>query len=336
MKTIEVQNYINHITFVLDASLSMTPHAKELVKVADSQIAYLAQRSKDLDQETRVTVYTFNYARNINCLIYDKDVLRMPSIAGLYRTSGMTALAKATNLAIADLKLTPEKYGEHAFLIYVLTDGQENDSGLVECRVLPTNISLLPDHWTLAAFVPDQTGVFEAKKFGFPADNIAIWDATNAQGVTEVGETIRKTSETFMQNRTKGIRGSRNLFNLNPVTVKDIKSQLVALTVGSYTINPVPFDQRIDDFTKQVTGQPYLPGKSYYQLTKREEIQPQKSIAIMHKGDVYMGDAARQMLGLPSMHVKVGPGDHPDYTIFVQSTSMNRKLIQGTSLLVMR
>jgi len=58
--------------------------------------------------------------------------------------------------------------------------------------------------------------------------------------------------------------------------------------------------------------------------------------AIMHKGDVYMGDAARQMLGLPSMHVKVGPGDHPDYTIFVQSTSMNRKLIQGTSLLVMR
>jgi outer membrane lipoprotein-sorting protein len=73
-----ISNIINHIVLVLDASSSMGPFANELVKVADKQIAYLAQRSKELDQETRITVYTFatkDYygSPDIRCLIYDKD-----------------------------------------------------------------------------------------------------------------------------------------------------------------------------------------------------------------------------------------------------------------------
>jgi len=31
----------------------------------------------------------------------------------------------------------------------------------------------------------------------------------------------------------------------------------------------------------------------------------------------------------------VKPGDNPSYTLFVQSTSVNRKLVQGTKLLVL-
>lgn len=46
-------NYINHIALVLDASGSMQYLAQDVVKVADNQIAYLAQRSNELDQETR-------------------------------------------------------------------------------------------------------------------------------------------------------------------------------------------------------------------------------------------------------------------------------------------
>jgi hypothetical protein len=85
---LKVENIINHIVLVLDASDSMRDIKNDVVKVADNQIQYLATRSKELDQETRITVYTFeggNYysPKNIQCLIYDKDVLRVPSIAGL-------------------------------------------------------------------------------------------------------------------------------------------------------------------------------------------------------------------------------------------------------------
>lgn len=328
------QNYINHIVLVLDASYSMSGREKDLIKVVDNQIAYLAQRSKDLDQETRVTVYMFSNRSEIYCLIYDKDVLRMPSISEFYRVMSQTALIDATMIAISDLQMTPEKYGEHAFLLYVFTDGQENNSGH-RSHDLERVISGLPDHWTIAAFVPNHNGVFEAKRFGFPADNIAIWDATTAKGIVEAGEIVRKTTETFMQNRSRGIRGSKSLFKLAEVSGTDIKEALKPLPFDAYRMIRVNFDQRIDEFVYDNTGLSLTLGRGYYQLMKTEEIQPQKHLAILYQGKIYAGINARQMLGLPNETVKVKPDSHKDYTIFVQSTAPNRKLIQGTSLLLM-
>ena len=52
-------------------------------------------------------------------------------------------------------------------------------------------------------------------------------------------------------------------------------------------------------------------------------------------GRVFSGPAARQLLGLPCAEATVKPGENPAYTVFVQSTSVNRKLVPGTKLLVM-
>jgi Mg-chelatase subunit ChlD len=54
------KHLINHIVFVVDESGSMQLLSKDVVKVFDSQIQHLAQRSQELDQETRVSVYLFN------------------------------------------------------------------------------------------------------------------------------------------------------------------------------------------------------------------------------------------------------------------------------------
>jgi hypothetical protein len=260
----------------------------------------------------------------------------MPSITGLYQANGMSALCSATTLAVNDLKLTPEKYGEHAFLLYIITDGVENDSDLRDRQNLPALINGLPDHWTLAAFVPNANGVHSAKSLGFPKDNIAVWNTEDS--FLEVGEVIRRSTDNFMQGRSKGIRGSRSLFNMAAVDPKKIKKTLTPMTSGSYTIEPVMHDIRIDDFTNAVTGS-YVPGRTYYQMTKREIIQGYKGIAILVEADkkLYVGAAARDLLGMPKdADVRVGPGDHPGYKVFVQSTSMNRKLIANTEALIMR
>lgn len=338
----KIENIINHIVLVLDASLSMTPVSQELIKVADNQIAYLARRSKELDQETRVTVYTFNttgyITRNnnvqIECLIYDKDVLRMPSIADLYKVDGATPLIDATLLALDDLAMTSEKYGEHSFLIYVLTDGEENASRN-SASTLASKIANLPENWTLATFVPNQVGVHEAKRFGFPAQNIAVWDATSSAGVKEVGEVIRKTTETFMQNRAVGVRGSKNIFQLATPSLSQINSKMTPLHFGQFRLYDVEETSRIDEFVEGVTGRAYKLGEAYYQLTKKETIQPQKQIAILGKNGLYVGPDARKLLNLPDEHVKVTPNHHPDYEIFVQSTSTNRKLMPDTKLLIL-
>lgn len=335
-------NIINHIVLVIDASYSMAHLTRDVVKVADNQIQYLARRSKELDQETRITVYTFNTTgtyyspqHNIDCLIYDKDVLRVPSISGLYNPDGGTPLIDATVTALDDLAETPEKYGEHSFLVYVLTDGEENQSSRTASQ-LASKINSLPDNWTLAAFVPNQIGVMEAKRFGFPKDNIAVWDATSSAGVSEMGERIRETSEAFMQNRSRGIRGSRSLFQLATPSVGEVQNNLRGVNYGAYDLFEVDRTGRIDEAVKRETGHPYVVGKGYYELIKTETIQPQKQIAILANGHVYTGYEARELLGLPDYHVKVKPNDYQDYEIFVQSTSTNRKMIAGQKLLVFR
>lgn len=331
-----LKNHINHIVFVLDASSSMTSVSNALIQAADAEIQHLAQRSKDMNQETRITVYVFS--NKVNCVIYDMDVLRLPSVRELYRPGGMTALVDASLLAIDDLAMTPEKYGDHAFLIYVFTDGQENRS-INHYRTLEQRISELPDHWSLGVLVPDRRGEVEAAKFGFPPNNITTWDATSATGVQRGVSAVRQATERFMEGRSKGIRGSRNIFSTGADTVnaQTLDSvQLKPLPPTSFKLVPVDRESPIREFIQRC-GYNYQVGMAHYQLTKTETIQPQKTLAVVNKrtNQVYTGPQVRDLVGLPAMSVRVKPDFNPEYDIYVQSTSVNRKLLPGTRVLLL-
>lgn len=331
------ENYINHVMLVLDASWSMDKHSSNLIRVVDSQIEYLAKRSEELNQETRVSVYMF--ADNVLCLVYDMDVLRLPSIENLYKLHGRTALIDATLKSLDDLDKTATLYGDHAFLTYVLTDGMENQSVNRPTR-LKDRLAALPSNWTVASLVPDNKARQYAINTGFQPDNVAIWNANSASGIIEVGETIRQATENFMVDRAKGVRGTRTLFStgLDAVNANSVRTSLTPLKKGSYDILPVHQDSPIREYVYS-RGLDYEIGKGFYQLTKTETIQAQKHLAIREKstGQIYWGDAARDILGLPqNQEVRVKPSINPEYDVFVQSTSVNRKVLQNTDLLVLR
>ncbi|MFD5393487.1 vWA domain-containing protein [Streptomyces sp. NPDC127097] len=341
------QNYINHVALVLDASSSMSHLNRKVVEVADQQIAYLARRSKELDQETRVTVYVF--ADKVECVIYDKDVLRMPSLKQLYRVGGMTALLAATLKSQQELAQTAQLYGDHSFLTFVLTDGQENashrclDAPAKDPRELVQAVSKMiatqKDNWTLAVLVPDQMGKREAMQCGFPKDNIAIWDATSTQGLEEAGQVIQQATENFMMGRAQGIRGSRAVFSTGAEAVNKDTIKAAGLTPvdpSEYQLIPVAREAAIRDWVTEC-GHTYRTGCAFYQLSKSEKIQARKQIAVLEKKTdrVYTGPQARALLGLPDQEVRIKPDHNDDFTIFVQSTSVNRKLVKHTRLLLM-
>ncbi|WP_327286207.1 MULTISPECIES: vWA domain-containing protein [unclassified Streptomyces] len=341
------QNYINHVALVLDASSSMSHLNRKVVEVADQQIAYLARRSQELDQETRVTVYVF--ADKVECIIYDKDVLRMPSLKQLYRVGGMTALLAATLKSQRELAQTAQLYGDHSFLTFVLTDGQENashrcvDAPSKDPRELVQAVSQLiatqADNWTLAVLVPDQMGKREAMQCGFPKDNIAIWDATSTQGLEDAGEVIKQATEKFMVGRSQGIRGSRAVFSMGADTVNEDTIKAAGLTPvdpSGYQLIPVARDAGIREWVIE-SGNTYRTGCAFYQLSKSEKVQARKQIAVLEKKTdrVFTGPEARALLGLPDVEVRVKPDHNDDFTIFVQSTSVNRKLVPNTRLLLM-
>jgi hypothetical protein len=309
----------------------MSGHSSKLIEVADEQIRHLALRSEELQQETRVSVYLF--ADQVQCLIFDMDVMRLPSISDLYKAYGMTALVDAVIKSQEDLDTTSQIYGDHAFLTFVLTDGAENASRTPWTR-LATYLKQAADNWTVAFLVPNSQGVGYMQRIGADKGNIAIWDTSSTKGLVDAVSTIRNATDTFMQNRASGVRGTRSVFSTGADAVN--KSTVSSLTpLDGYKLLPVKEKSRIDDFVKS-QGYNYHVGMGFYQLSKTETIQPQKQIIVVEKrsGKAYGGRDARKLIGLPDTNMRVKPDYNPDYDIFVQSTSLNRNLMPNTRLLV--
>jgi hypothetical protein len=324
----KIQHLVNHIALVIDESGSM--QGRNVEPIVDATVESLKERSIALDQETRVSIYTFN--DSARCLVFDMDVMRFKTIRGMYSPDRYTALLDAMVLAIEDAKLVSQKYDDHAFLIYGFTDGQENRSRN-KPEQLSRIINLLPENFTLALMVPDQRGVFDAKGFGFPSENIAVWNTESKEGFKEVGARVAQVTNSYMQARSQGVRGTKGLFNLD--TSNLTKRALAPVDFG-YQIFPIRNDCYIKDTVEGFTGKSYVVGNTFYQPAKAVKIQDYKQILVMDNktNSLYTGDNIRQLLGIPDNTVEVNPGNYKDWTIFVQSTSTNRKLIAGTRIVV--
>jgi hypothetical protein len=339
---LKLQHFINHIAFVLDRSGSMAGKIDTLETVFDNEIQFLKQRSVDLDQETRISIYTFD--DRVECLVFDMDVMRVPSMRNQINSGGQTALTDATHKAIMDMYVLPQVYGDHAFLVYVLTDGQENASKISQSAFTET-LRHLGNNWTLACMVPSARDVYEAKKFGFPQANVSVWSTTSSDGLKEVGKTTRSAMDSYMTARAAGVRSTKSFFStdLSKVTKTNITRSLTELDQKQFDIfrvNGLVAGKmyQIKPFVESWTKEAYRLGSSYYELVKKEEIQGTKEIAVQNKlnGRVYTGRQARDVLGLPDYNLKVQPGDHGDWRIFVQSTSINRNLPVDSLVLVMK
>ena len=358
------QNLIDHYVLVIDASSSMRTRAAELIKVVDAQVEYWARKSQEYNRETRVSVYVFN--NDVRCVVWDMDVLRLPRIGTFYNTEGMTALRNATAIAIADLQKTPQMYGDHAFVLYTFTDGEENFSDkaapYTTAQQLHALLSGLPENWTVAALVPNFNCKRDALHHGFPAGNVAVWDMASDKGVTEAMETIQAATDNFMQARATGVRHSKNLFGgTDAVNAKTVAATgLQPLDPSDFMIVPVPGDipdrTEISHFINNVAklkfpgdkaARGYELGKVFYELKTKvdkkghrrgQRVQAQKVVAVMEvaTSKVFMGPEARKLVGLPDHEVTVHPDKNPSHVTFIQSTSTNRHLMPHQRLLVLR
>lgn len=332
-----IQNIINHVAFVLDASGSMRNAGLEqkVIQVFNRQIESLAKKSQVYNQETRISIYLFG--SEIECLVYDMDVMRLPQINNHYRATGSsTRLIDGTLQALSDLQETPQKYCDHAFLLYVLTDGEENASKHWTSE-LRGNLTNCDENWTVACFVPNQRGMELAREFGFYPENVTIWDVSQ-RGMDNTDKLIDHTTESFFVGRSKGIRGTRSLFQTNiKATSKQVANRLDEIDPAHFMICKTARDEVIQPFVERKTRRPYVRGNSYYQLVKSEIIQAYKQICVQDRTNdrVYSGNNARAVLGLPDHELRVTPGDHKNFDIFVQSTSVNRKLPRGTKIIIL-
>ena len=357
---------INHVALVIDESGSMAGKENDVVAVVDNQVKWLADLSKQMDQETRVSVYKFEQS-NIECIAFDVDALRLPSLRGHYHTKGGTPLISATLKAISDLEQTAQMYGDHGFLIFVLTDGEENTSHYPQTiphgtpRILADKLSRLGENWTVGVLVPDLNGKIAAQRYGFAPGNIAVWDTTGKHGVSDAGEEIKAATSSYFTGRASGTRGTTTLFashvtkaQVDATSMKPVDpSQFLIVPVALASTSTLAYVIPKKSITKanpsgvkhveimpfvQETGRTYVAGLAYYELVKSERYDPNKKVALIHRKtkQVYTGDEAKTLIGLTGVSTRIRPMPVKggDYDIFVQSTSVNRHLPIGTRILL--
>jgi hypothetical protein len=360
---------LNHVVFVVDDSGSMSGLRNEVSKVFDNQIAELQRLDAETGQETHVSVYIFG--GTVKCTMYDTDVMRIKpgSLFAGYHDGGMTALVAATLIAIEELAQTAQLHGDHAFLMFVLTDGEENHSdavrrhkGVTLTQELSEKITNLPENWTIAGLVPDiMCKTRLVRSCGFPTGNVMVWDVSR-EGLKKAEGEIRGATQTFYDSRASGVRSTTGLFannvtqaqvdasNLKPIDPDQFMIVPVALASTSslaYVIPKKSITRKNPNGIKNVeimpfieeTGRKYVAGNAYYELVKSERWSDEKDIAIVHRvtKKVYRGREAKALVVAPgATRIKPQPVKGGEYDIFPQSTSVNRHLPLGSRVLLFK
>ncbi len=136
-------------------------------------------------------------------------------------------------------------------------------------------------------------------------------------------------------------RGLADAFNLllhgmmgDATFTMDSPVDLEAVSPSRFQMLHVDKDTPIKDFV-QSTGATFKIGRGFYELTKTEKVQENKEVVLRNSaGDMFSGHKAREMIGLPyGQRGNVRPMKDLGYTVFIQSTSPNRKLMGNTRFL---
>lgn len=118
------------------------------------------------------------------------------------------------------------------------------------------------------------------------------------------------------------------------------KEGLVPIAPGRFQTIYVDKDCPIKQFVTE-NGLKFKTGRGFYELSKYEKVQQYKEVIIQNKetGEMFNGAQVREYLGLQPQIASGGVTERlnshhtKDYRVFVQSTSVNRRLIGGTEML---
>lgn len=334
-----VKNKLN-IAIVLDRSGSMTSLRKEAVDSLNHQLNSFRNEAKRTGVETVVSIITFSTTVD-PFAIHRVPIENTGEIdPNSFNPGGNTALYDAIKVGLSS-QVTPTD-GNNMGLLLVITDGEENISitSQYAVRDLIRN-SLASDRMTIAMCVPPNTRSQIAEKLQVPIGCIKEWEATE-EGFKTVSTSISFANTQVFDTYRSGLTRSSNYFQpqLDNLTPSVVKSNLDDVT-NNYKILPVqtqdPQELVISNFVTRYSGKSYSPGKAYYELTKKEKVQNYKNILLLDKASkkVYTGDGIRGLLGIPEGGtIELNPSFNPKYTVFVKSMSWNRKLANGTNILV--
>lgn len=333
----------NYIGFVNDNSGSMASLAAAACKDYNANIAAIKDAATREMLDTVVSVVAVGigkdnrgqegYGTTRQVMVSNPHVLK--PITGWQATGG-TPLYDGIGDMIEMLKALPDASKEDvSFLVLITTDGAEQHSSIynpITLRALMRDV-MKTGCWTFVFRVPNNSRLDKIMTLGVSVDNIQQWETTSA-GMAESTAKTTAAMNTFFTARSAGAKSTNAFYadasKVNVAALEDITSKISLYVVpdadNGIEIRPFILRHRME----------YLKGSAFYQLTKTEaRVGYTKQILVRDRqtGKFFAGKEARDMIGLPhDRNARLHPGDHKNFDLFIQSESINRKLVGGTGV----
>lgn len=336
-----------YIGIVRDHSGSMQSITEAARKDYNAQISEIKGGAIREGQDVIVSVVTFGPAADYSSKVPVTREIVNSSIGSLqplqsYSATGGTPLYDAVGDLIEQFESLPDaKAPDVAFLLLVLTDGQEEHSTKYNKYTLQRKLNELQasGRWTFTFRVPPGYRNRIERDLGVYSGNVIEWETT-ARGLQDSQVAFAAATSNYMAARSVGQLQTKSFYetNLSNLSKQSVKKALHDITAQVIQLDVTPSDNKkqIKDFVVRHMGD-YKLGGAFYQLAKTEpKVHDGKLMAVRDKrtGKIYSGTDARSVLNLPeSGTIKVIPGDHGEFEVYVQSKSVNRNLVGGTKLL---
>lgn len=245
------------------------------------------------------------------------------------QTALLDAIGRCLEEAEKNLKDVPA-------LVMVFTDGEENGSYAWNATRLAAMVQRLEAtaNLTLTVAGPKKVGDYLGR-LGLKAGNFRSWDGTE----TELRKVATETTDAvtrYSTARSTGVTSAGSFYadasNLTPAGVKAMTAEVTPTDIRTVTKRMA--GRPIADYF----GKDFKKGQHFYELVKAEYVDDGKDLIILIKDQNQYrlgGRAARVLLGLPETgRIRLRPSAHSEqYTVFVRTDSVNRKVVEGQQFL---
>lgn len=329
-----MKNYINYVN---DHSGSMGSLRTAALSDFNANIQAVKNAASREELDTVVSVAEVGYVTEILPVVVSNPHVLKPKTNWV--ASGGTPLW-GTIIALLDMltKLPDAGRPEVSFLVQITTDGEATDRHVHQQLATMMQPLLATGRWTFVARVPkgiDATYRQQLLALGIPAGNIQEWETT-AAGMAAATQVQTAAVDNYFRGRTAGATSSTSFYadssNVNVSALNEIPAKEFSL----YQVDPADNGIEIRPFVLKHRME-HLYGAAFYQLTKSEgKVQHDKQILVREPqtGKVYHGKEARTMIGLPEgRNARLHPSNLTKYEVFIQSNSINRKLVGGSGLI---
>lgn len=341
----KIKTYIGLVT---DNSASMRTIKDAARLDYNSKIDSIKSASNLENQDNIVSVVSCGYGTTsgIKRTIVNSSVNSLNHL-DTYEANGFgTPLFDSVGDLIEQFEKIPDKDADNvSFLVMAITDGEENASKKWSSVSIAEKMRKLnaTDRWTFVFRVP-KGYKNSLKRLGIPEGNILEWEQTH-EGTMIASKADNEAFTSYFAARSSGVTSTQRFYaDLSNVSSQQVEATLedISSKISIWPVGPKDDGAEIRPFVEaRLKGKSMIKGSAFYQLEKKkgknfEIVQDYKKILVRDKTTqaIYYGAAARKMLGLPTYgEIKLYPGQNSNFDCFIQSTSVNRKLKSGTSLI---